>query len=412
VSGGHRVGSKIGHCDLFFTKMLGARRQWTCNTAVINMLNRKVRFGTFGVVSLSLAIVGVATAALGGCSASGVKGGGFGDGNPDGSPIIIGADGGPTIALDGSSGDGSKPASETKLYAHTNKKLYQLDTKDLSNLKDLGEFDCIQSGAGSQFTSMTDIAVDRDGKLYGVAENAVFLDMQVTATGVTCGTKVILKTPGKFFGASMAPVGALYPNREALLIADSNGDIYDVDTATGGTTIVGNFGVVPKNDGRGTTYPTKTQGKPWALSGDIVFLENSGNPIAYATVRDCEDPTKNSTCNTTDTLIQLDPKLLGPANKKVTTAVRGAIKKASSCNDKDNASYGSMYGIAAFDDQIIGFSRTTLPNGGGVGAFIVKISSNDGKACLVEDVGAQINAGWAGAGVTTVVSVVAPPIVN
>jgi hypothetical protein len=372
------------------------------------MLNRKVRLGTFGVVSLSLVTICVAAGAVSGCSASGVKGGGFGDGVPDGGSVVVGADGGPTFVLDGSNGDGGKPASETKLYAHTNKKLYQLDTKDLSKLKDLGEFDCIQSGAGSQFTSMTDIAVDRDGKLYGVAENAVFLDMQVTATGVTCGTKVVLKSPGKFLGASMAPVGVLYPNREALLIADTNGEIYDVDTATGGTTLVGNFGLVPKNDGRGTTYPTKTQGSPWALSGDIVFLENGGNPIAYATVRDCE----GSTCNKTDTLIQLDPKLLGPGNKKVTKAVRGAIKKASSCNDQDNASYGSMFGIAAYDDQIIGFSKTTLPNGGGVGAFIVKISTNDGKACLVEDVGAQTNAGWAGAGVTTVVSVVAPPIVN
>jgi hypothetical protein len=352
---------------------------------------RSFRLGRVGVALAVLVSTGLSTVALAACSA---KGGidGFGDGGPVGP----GTDGGLLVTETGPLD--ATAATEVRMYAHTNTKLYAVDSKDLSQVTDLGTFLCLNP-AGTK--SMTDIAVDKAGKLYGVAQDAVFLDMKIGPAGVDCGKRVDLTNPsGKIFGASMAPVGSLYPDREALLIADSSGDIYDVDTTTGAIRGVGNFGNVPN----AAPYLTTTRGKPWALSGDIVFLANNGSPIAFATVRDC--PTSGA-CNTVDTLIQIDPKKLTGPNSNVTISVRGQIKKASNCNDPGNDSYGSIYGVAAFDDNIIGFGRAS--SGGAQSAFIVKINNRNGQACGIADVGAQVGGGWAGAGVTTVVNVVAPP---
>lgn len=64
-----------------------------------------------------------------------------------------------------------------------------------------------------------------------------------------------------------------------------------------------------------------------------------------------------------------------------------------------NSNYGSMYGIAAYENKGYGFSHQ---------GFIVSIDNNDGAACLAVSTGSDE---WAGAAITTLAPV-QPPTTN
>jgi hypothetical protein len=144
---------------------------------------------------------------------------------------------------------------------------------------------------------------------------------------------------------------------------------------------------------------TGTVGTPWQLSGDIVFLSaTSTTTVGFATVRDCN----TSGCSDTDTLIEIDPTKLGAAGTTVTGDVtlglRGQVVKSSTCTDTTNATYGKMFGIAAWNSTIYGFSHDS---------YIVEISNVDGSACAVNAMNGD--QAWSGAAVTTIAPVKAPP---
>jgi hypothetical protein len=331
--------------------------------------------------------------------------GGVEDGGPDG--------GGTSPGFGDASVDAPPPVGGgTILYGHTNTTLYSLDSTDPKlTVTKVGDFDCLGGDAG-QATSMTDLAVDKDGKLYGVSTKAVFLDMQVDGGKVGCAGKAVslnVAANVSFYGASFAPAGTLDPAKETLVVANSDGELYAVDTTTGAATLVGNFGNVPADDGNGHTYAAAHVGKLWELSGDIVFVDNGGKPLGFATLRDCPTPPTTTGCNVTDTLVEIDVSKLSAATPtNVTKSVRGQVVKAAGCADTANTSYGSMYGIAAFSGDIIGFSR--IKKGAGPDeSLVVRVDNNKGTACLVGDDTATAPNGWAGAGVTTKVPVVAPP---
>jgi hypothetical protein len=327
-------------------------------------------------------------------------GGGAGDGGGTG-PCL-------TCSLDGSLGPvgeaGGPPPGKTLLYAHDGTTLYQVDPSDPTlSITALGKFDCI--GGSNAASSMTDIALDQAATLYGVATDTVFLKMSVAPGGVSCKTGAVtlgggsLGSRARFYGQSFAPKGVLGAS-EALLVGNNQGEMYQVDTASGALTIVGTFGTVPANDGNGNTYPSDSNGgapgTAFQMSGDIVFLANGGSPVGFATVRDCQG---TSTCSGVDTLVELDvSKLKAGNNGSVVKAVRGQVVKSKSCNDV-NSSYGSMYGIAAFQDKVIGFSHQ---------GFIVSISNVDGTACLIHDYSSK-SIQFDGAGVTTSAPVTPPP---
>jgi hypothetical protein len=303
-------------------------------------------------------------------------------------------------------------------YAHTNTTLYKVDSDDPQlGITEVGTFDCIATDGGSLASSMTDIAVDKDGKLYGVAREYVFLDMTVSGNTVQCkGKEVRLQSIGDFYGASMAPVGTLDPQKEVLVVADSAGDLYRVDTSNGQYTKVGNLGTVPANDGNGHPYDGAHIGKRWALSGDIVFLENKGQPVGFATVRDCNDPAAGSGCADIDTLIELDIKKLSSAtpNQSVLRSVRGQIRvQNTGCpKDGDTKGYNRIYGVAAVGTSIIGFSRGRDRDAQGTGnGLVLRVDNDRGPGCLVADHSgtAATGGGWAGAGVTTLAPVTVPP---
>lgn len=266
------------------------------------------------------------------------------------------------------------------------------------------------SGGMAEDSSMTDIAVDSMGNLWGVSEHYAY-QLAIQSGGVVHCAKTIslMSVPATFYGLSFVPSGVIDPNAETLVASDTAGDLWRIDQTTGALEQHGNFGVVPANDGQGHNYPsdpsvtgtTTTVGTPWQLSGDIVFLAdtaNGGMPIGFATVRDCV----GSTCSDTDTLLQIDPTKLGPAGTTVTTDVslglRGQVVKSSTCTDTTNATYGKMFGIAAWNSTIYGFSHDS---------YIVEISNVTGAACAVS--GTNTTQSWSGAAVTTIAPVMPPP---
>ena len=305
--------------------------------------------------------------------------------------------GGGTFGQGGSGSNGSGGGQGiSAAYAHTNTTLFEFDpaTPALTTKK-VGDFDCI--GGQGQASSMTDVAVDSQGDIWGISSKSVY-QLTIQGGAVHCAKTIPLATSGKvsFYGLTFAPIGVVDPGKEVLVAGNTDGELWAID-ANGAVTQHGTLGNVPANDGQGHSYPAKNQGKRWELSGDIVFLANGGKPVAFATVRDCPSPPSTSGCSATDTLLEIDAsKLAGAATQSVAKAVRGQIVERPGCSDPSGGPYGSMYGIAAWDSKVYGFSH---------GGAIVEIDNVTGGACLV----VTTKNLWDGAGVTTIAPVIAPP---
>lgn len=331
---------------------------------------------------------GGGSGAGGGAAGTGAASGG---GNNAGGAGNNGSGGG--VSVGGSSGTAGGSSGPQYLYANTDKTLFKLDPSNFA-LSQIGNFDCI--GYSGQDTAMTDLAVDKSGKLWGISVTAVH-PLSIQGGTVHCGQPIQLNNPKnvKFYGLTFAPAGVLAPNKEVLVASNSAGQLWEIDQ-NGNLSQHGTFGTVPKSDGNGHYY--QNAGKPWELSGDIVFLANNGSPIGFATVRDCPNPPSTSGCNTTDTLLQINvPALKTATTGSVTKAVRGEIVPAKGCS-APGGSFGSFYGIAALKNKVYGFARS---------GDIVSVNTNDGTACLVQS---YSNDKWAGAGVTTIAPVTPPSI--
>lgn len=356
---------------------------------------------SFRNVPLALA---VAAAFLGSCAEgeqapnSGASSSGSGGGGGGASSSGSGGAGG--SLFDAGVPDGGGPGDYV-IYASTDDALYQLDPKsaDLA-VTELGKFDCIGSGAG-QHVAMVDIAVNQADELWGVTGHDV-MPLTVQGGAVHCGAETPLNNaqPGQavptFYALAFAPVGVLAAGEEVLVGGDSAGQLWSI-SASGDVELHGSFGLVPADDGNGNTYDPANVGKPWELSGDIVFLANNGAPVGFATVRDCPNPPSSTGCSKVDTLIEIEMSKLGQAGKQVVTrAVRGQIVRSMGCGDPATV-YGSMYGIAAWNDKVYGFSR--------IGS-LVTIDTAGGSGCLVKSYAPNK---FSGAGVTTLAPVEPPP---
>jgi hypothetical protein len=298
---------------------------------------------------------------------------------------------------------GQLPSEKTYFYAHTDTTLYKIDADDPQlALQLIGDFDCVGRDAGL-VTSMTDIAVDKTGRIVAVGKDTIFLDVRVVGSRVVCGPGVPLTGAGStvaFYGATFAPAGVLGQTSETLIVANSDGELYAVDLQTGALTIVGTFGTVPSRDPNGQTYPSANVGKAWELSGDLAFLDNNGSPVGFGTVRDCPNPPSSSNCSSSDSLIEIDlSKLAFGQRTVITKRLLGRITANANCGSLPAASFGRMFGITAYKGEIFGFSR---------GSLITRISNTTAKACVVADQTSALTGGFAGAGVSTAAPVDPP----
>ena len=276
-------------------------------------------------------------------------------------------------------GGGTAPSGAPLLYAHTDTTLYQLDPQNIGGpVTTVGDFDCVGSNKAAK--TMTDLAVAKDGKLYGVSEGAAF-PLTIMGSTVHCETTWPLPAT-KFYGLTVAPENTLGA-QEVLIAADGQGGgLFQIDPTSGTPTQVGTLGTDPKTS------------LPFELSGDIVFLANGGAPIGFATVRTCPS---GKPCATTDTLIEVDVKAIKPGKQSVLKSVRGQTTKGAWCmNSASPQSFGSMFGIVAYKDIVYGFSRA---------GDVVEIHNTDGTACLVSS---DTTKKFAGAGITTIAPVIAP----
>jgi hypothetical protein len=246
--------------------------------------------------------------------------------------------------------------------------------------------------------SMTDLAVDRDKNIWVISQNFA-QPMTIENQVAHCGTPITLSsTEGvEFYALTFAPAGVLDPTREVLVAGNTQGELWAIDDQ-GNLSLHGNFGTVPADDGNGHSYSSANVGKNWELSGDIVFVENGGSPLGFATVRDCPSPPSTSGCSPINTLIEINVGQLATVTSgSVTKSVRGQIVRRAGCNDSTSGEYGNMYGIAAWGSKIYGFSRS---------GNLVDIDTADGGGCLVSGDAAYK---FAGAGVTTIAPVIPPP---
>jgi hypothetical protein len=233
---------------------------------------------------------------------------------------------------------------------------------------------------------MLDLALSSQGELWGVsAKNAYKIVVQGTTAHCAVTTPLSVGTGIALYGLSFVPPGVLDPSLEVLVGADGSGNVWSINTVTGILTQHGSFGLVPATDGHGHAYANA--GKPWELSGDIVFKVEAGSPVGFATVHDCPNPPSMVGCSATDTLLRLDTAKMATATTgSITLAVLGQAVKQATCADSMNTSYGKLFGLAESEGTVYGFSRT-----GGV----VTLSEVDGSACMVR-ASADL---WAGAAI-------------
>jgi len=263
-------------------------------------------------------------------------------------------------------------------YANSDTTLYALDPKQIMGAPvKVGDFDCVPS----QTAVMTDVAVDKNGKLYGVSTSAAW-PLTIQNGVVHCEAKWPLPPSTHFNGLTVAPENTV-DAKEVLIGGNQTGEVYRIDSVTGNITQVGSLGTDPNT------------GKPWGVSGDMVFMANNGNPIGFASVRTCDTPTS---CDLTDTLVEIDVAKVKPGTQSIVKTIRGPIVKGAQCgNASSPKTFGSIFGVVALGAEVYGFSRR--------GDF-VDIANVDGSGCLLW---ADSTIKFAGAAITTVAPVTAPP---
>ena len=229
--------------------------------------------------------------------------------------------------------DAMPPPENAAVYAHTSSSLYLVDPNTLE-VTLIGDF-----GWPNGSDSMTDIAIDQFGRMIGVSFNSVY---EVDEETGNCIYLAPLQGAG-FNGLSFieSPAGGL----EVLVGADLSGNIYELDPATGATTLVGNYG------------------GGYVSSGDIVSVRGAGT---FATVTDNVG---------TDQLAFIDP-----ADNYAATII-------------GDTGYDNIWGLGYWRNKVYGFSSDNQ---------FLTIDVGTGEA-TPEQAGAF---SWWGAGVTTLAPII------
>ena len=164
-----------------------------------------------------------------------------------------GAGGGSGGGGGGGSGDPGSDAAVTHVFAHSAQELYRVDP-DTLDVQLVASFDW--SGGWDE---MTDIAIDRDGRMIGISYDRVY-----SVNSDTASTSYLADLDRNFNGLSFLPHPS-QPDSEILIGAAQDGSVYEIDPASGASTPRGNYG-----DGMGS-------------SGDIVSVAGFGTAATVTT---------------------------------------------------------------------------------------------------------------------------------
>ena len=241
----------------------------------------------------------------------------------------------------------SDAMDDSLVYAHSGNHLYRIDTRTNAAV-DIGPF----TGTGTQ--SITDIAVDKDGKMVGITLDKLYsID---TSTGAATLIKSLSSTAQNFTSLSYVPTNFSDPNSAEILVAASTqGDVYQFDPATGNATKLGNYGMT----GGGAQIGS---------SGDIVAVRGLG---ILATVN------VGTTLTDPDYLATIDPTSWKATPLAQTTG------------------FDRIFGLAFWGGTVYGFvDDASAPSTKG---SMITIDHTTGAGTKLSDSAI----GWYGAGVTT-----------
>ncbi|MBI4702029.1 MAG: hypothetical protein HY744_12900 [Deltaproteobacteria bacterium] len=231
--------------------------------------------------------------------------------------------------------DAAKPkaAAMNMVYPHTAAQLFTMNVLSYA-IALVGSFH--GPGYGG---SMTDVAVDQFGVLYGVT----FTDLYTCdPTSAECWHLASL--PQSFNGLTMVPPGTHHPFLDTLIAIANSGTWYKVTVA----------------NGKATLAPLGQYGQGMTSSGDAFSIMGVGT---FASVDKPGAPS--------DVIVSVDPM-----SGKVLAEV-GPV-----------SGYSSVYGLAGWSGEIYGFDAT---------GAVLKIDIVNGTSSLIANKGQP----WWGAGVTT-----------
>ncbi|MBP6633394.1 MAG: hypothetical protein KBG28_31310 [Kofleriaceae bacterium] len=251
----------------------------------------------------------------------------------------------PSSTIDAATGPtiDSELADFSLVYAHSGQELYRIDTQTLAPVL-IGPL----TGLGAQ--SLTDLAVDRDDHMVGVTlDNLVSID---PATGATTLIRD-LGQDSNLTSLSFVPTDLDDPQSpERLLAATDQGEVLEIDPATGSLTVVGSYG--------------STAGGIIRSSGDLVAVRGFG---IFATV------TIGDTLTDPDYLARIDPVTFRATPLGIGTT------------------YDRIFGIGFWRGTLFGF----VDRGNGTGGSFIELDPVTGASTLISDGAIR----WFGAGVTT-----------
>jgi hypothetical protein len=360
---------------------------------------------------ISLGVVGLVGASLQACS-SGSSGSGFGLNGGDGgnssssggSSSGGGSSGGTASSSGGGSssglaGDGSTSGldggSVTTVYANTDNTLYSMDpsTKAATAIGPM-----VGTSDSSTDGTVTDVAVNGAGDVYVNTESKIYkAAIPASGTGTVQLTVVAtIQGTAKFYALAFAPVGALDASNETLVGGDSAGNLWSIDTSTGATKNLGNFG--PDASNSGNTFE---------LSGDVVFYldPKTQAPTGLATIRSCPSGGSGTSCKG-DYLAAVNMTAL----KTAYTSGGGAsllsgIYGGTASSPGAGTGFADVFGLAAWNASVFGFTRYTKT----AAPTLITIDTTTGAGSQVQTFTFPGNDGWSGAGVTTKVNIIVPP---
>jgi hypothetical protein len=198
----------------------------------------------------------------------------------------------------------------------------------------------------------------------------------------------------RFYALAFTPANSLATN-EVLIGGDGNGELWSIDTTSGATQDLGNFGPDPG-----------VSGDILALSGDLVFYDDAmSNPTGLATVRACKSGT--TTCSpTSDYLVVVDMTALANAYKNKTPAATllKSVFGGSPSALGTGTTYGDLFGLGAWEGTVFAFARKDTAN---MTPLLLTIDPTTGKGSVVSSAFSFTN-GWSGAGVTTSATITVP----